>query len=64
MNLREVNLWFWLADRLPKKLIYFSFMKVMAHATTGKYESTNATEITGMEVIGRYDKDHNLHGDQ
>jgi hypothetical protein len=64
MTLREVNFWYWLVDRLPHKLVYFCFMKVMSHATTGKYSSTITTDITGMEAIERYDNDHNVHGDQ
>ncbi len=54
MKLLEVNLWYWLVDRLPKKLIYFCFMKVMVHATTGKYGNTEVPNITGMEAIKRY----------
>ena len=49
--------WYWIVDRLPKRVVYFCFMKVMAHATTGKYGSTIVPELSGMDAIQRYSDD-------
>ena len=56
-SVREVNFWYWLVSILPKSLVYFSFMHVMAHATTGKYGNTIVPELTGMDAIDRYGED-------
>lgn len=53
----EINFWYWLVSKLPKKIVYFSFMHVMAYSTTGKYSSTIAPDLTGMEAIKRYRND-------
>ena len=50
----------WLSHRLPKKLRYFTAIDVFAYATCGKYGSTNATDITAMEAIRRFEKDKKI----
>ena len=55
-----VKLWYWLVERLPKTLVYFCFMHVMAHSTTGKYGNTVAPELTGMDAIKRYGDDNGI----
>jgi len=60
MNVKEINFWYWLVKLLPKKLIYFCFMHVMAYATSGKYGTTVVPELTGMDAIKRYSKDNKI----
>ena len=60
MRNKEINFWYWLVKRLPTKLIYFSFMHVMAYSTTGKYGTTNVPELSGMDAIGRYGDDKGI----
>jgi hypothetical protein len=60
LSTREVNYWYWLVDKLPKRLVYFCSMRVMAHSTTGKYGNTIVPELTGMEAISRYGTDNGL----
>lgn len=60
MKLFEVNFWYTLVKFLPKKLVYFCFMTVMAHSTTGKYGNTVVPELSGMDAIKRYDDDYNI----
>ena len=60
MSVNTVKVWYWLVDQLPKKLIYFCFMHVMAYSTTGKYGNTIATELTSMDAIKRYGDDNNI----
>lgn len=60
LSVREINFWFWLVRRLPKRLIYFCFMHVMAKSTTGKHGNTIVPELTGMDAIDRYGTDNDL----
>ena len=60
MKNREVDFWYWVADHLPKRLVYFCFMHVMAYATTGKYGSTIVPDLTGMDAIKRYGDDKGI----
>ena len=60
MKMKEVDCCYWLVRRLPKKLIYFCFLHIMVHSTTGGYSSTNVPELTGMEASDRYGKDNGI----
>lgn len=60
LSVREVKFWYWLVHRLPKRLIYFCFMQIMAHSTTGKHGNTIVPELTGMDAIDRYGADNGL----
>ena len=57
IGMKEMNFWYWLVKKLPKKLVYFCFMHVMAYSTTGKYGNTIVPELTGMNAIDRYGND-------
>lgn len=56
------NLWLWLAQRLPKRLVYWCAIQLGAYATTGEYGMTIVPELTFMDALGRYEKGHNLGG--
>jgi hypothetical protein len=60
MTVKEVNFWYWLVDKLPNKLVYFCFLRVWNHATTGEYGSTLADKITCGSAVTRYSKDNNI----
>ena len=60
MGDKEVKFWYFLVDLLPKKIVYFCFMKVMAYSTTGKYGATIVPELSGMDAVKRYGDDHKL----
>lgn len=51
-----------LARYLPKKLIYFSAIQLVAEATSGKYGNTVVPEIGAMDAIGRYARIHAIPG--
>ena len=57
MSVTTTKLWYWLVNRLPKTLVYFCFMRVMVHSTTGKYDTTIVPELSGMDAIKRYGDD-------
>ena len=61
MGNKEVKFWYFLVGLLPKKMVYFCFMKVMAYSTTGKYGSTVVSGLSGMGAIKRYGNDHKLN---
>jgi hypothetical protein len=44
----------WVANRLPKDVIYFAAIRMWSNATTGKYGSTIVPEVTMDECIRRW----------
>jgi hypothetical protein len=44
-----------IAWRLPKRLVMWSYIRVVAHATTGQYSDTVVPEITATEALKRWD---------
>ena len=60
MKRREENFWRFLVKILPKKLMYFSYIDVVAYATTGKYSSTVVPELSAMDAVKRYGDDKNI----
>lgn len=53
-------MWLRIVRMLPKKLRYWAAIDVGAYATTGKYGNTVVPNLTLMDAIDRYGKDHNL----
>lgn len=45
----------WIANHLPRKVVYFAGIRMWAAATTGEYGNTNAVDVTADEVIRRWD---------
>jgi hypothetical protein len=56
LRLNIDNIWWWVARRLPTRLIYFSTIVLWAYGTTGKYGSTNAVSISVPEALERWNK--------
>ncbi len=52
-NLGRAVVW-----RLPERLVYWSAIRVMAHATTGKWSSQVVPELGAMEALRRWDEAH------
>lgn len=48
--------WTWLAYRMPRKLVYWCAIRLMAHATCGKYGTTIVPELSAMDALDRWDK--------
>lgn len=40
---------------LPRSIVYWSFIRVMSHATTGKFSNTDVMSLTALEVMKRWD---------
>jgi hypothetical protein len=45
----------WLAWRLPKQLVMWATIRLVAHATTGKYSSTVVPELSAMDALKRWE---------
>lgn len=50
--LEKVYLWF--AWKLPARLVYWVAVRLFAHATTGQYGETVASELTLFEAVERW----------
>jgi hypothetical protein len=49
------------ARHLPARLVFWTTMQAIAHATTGKHGSTVVPELSAMDVLKRWDEDHGIH---
>ncbi len=45
----------WLVWHLPKKVVYWSAIRLGAHATTGEYGSQNVPDLTFMDALKRWE---------
>ena len=45
--------WF-LAWRLPRKLVYFATVRLIAHATTGPYSQQVVPELSAIDALRRW----------
>lgn len=58
--MKTENVMLFLAGLMPKRLIYWCSIKLIAYSTTGKYGNTIVPELTAMEALNRYGKDHRV----
>lgn len=49
-----------IAENMPKKLVYYATIRLMAHGTSGKYEHTNVPSVRAMTVLKRWEKDKGI----
>jgi len=52
------DFWMWLAWHLPAKLVHWCHVRVVAHATTGKYSNTVVPELSAMDAGKRFYDDN------
>lgn len=52
---KKEKLQMWFAWRLPKWLVKWAAVRLMAHATTGEYGSTVVPELTAMDALKRWE---------
>ena len=45
----------WLAWHLPRYLVMWCYVRVVAHATTGSFSSTIVPELSAMDALKRWD---------
>jgi hypothetical protein len=44
----------WLAWKLPRQLVYWCAIRLIAHATQGKYSATVAPDLGAIEALKRW----------
>ena len=44
------------ADRLPRRVVYFALIRAWAYATTGKYGTTLVREVAAYKVVERWER--------
>lgn len=47
--------------KLPRKLVMWSAIRVVAHATTGKYSRQIVPKLTAMDALNRWDDTDNSY---
>lgn len=47
-----------LAWHLPRQLVYWCFIRVASHGTTGPYDNTSPCDLTVAVAAQRWDKTH------
>lgn len=45
-----------LAWKLPRRLVMWCFVRVVAHATAGEWGNSSPTEVNTMEALNRWEK--------
>ena len=48
------KIWMKIAWKLPHNLVYFCTIRVIAHATAGKYSNTVVPELKVMDALDRW----------
>jgi len=52
---RKTEKWMlWVVWRLPKRLVMWCAIRVMANATTGQYSNQVVPELTAMDALTRW----------
>ena len=54
-RVKSEKFWLWFVWLLPKNLIMWATIRLLSHATTGKYGDTIVPELTAMEALKRWE---------
>lgn len=55
------RIWTWIAWRLPRPLVKWCAIRLMAHATTGPYSHQIVPELRAMDALQRWVTEHDNH---
>lgn len=44
----------WIADRLPRRIVYFVTMRLWTHAISGRFRHTDVADLTVGEALHRW----------
>jgi len=56
MEIIKEKFWTWLAWHLPKKLVYWASVRLIANATMGKYSSQDVTTLQAWVALERWEE--------
>lgn len=48
------RVWMWIAWHLPRTLVMWAAVRLMAWATTGEYSNTVVPDLTAMDALKRW----------
>jgi len=46
----------WVAWKLPRRIVYWAAIRLMAHATRGPWSSQEVPSLLGMDALKRWDR--------
>lgn len=46
--------WLWLAYRLPRRLVYWAGIRLIANATNGEYKNQTVPDLAAMDALHRW----------
>ena len=46
--------WLWLANRMPRQLVYWCLIRALAHATTGRWSEQRVCDVKAKDVVNRW----------
>ena len=49
------RLYKWIAWRLPKKLVYWCAIRLLSHATQGKWGNQEVPKLLAMDALNRWE---------
>ena len=49
----------WIAWKLPKRIVMWATIRLIAHATQGPYSKTDVTSLEAMEALSRWKIEYN-----
>jgi hypothetical protein len=55
-NQQKDNFWLWLARHMPKKLVYWCAIVLMAHATTGENSNVETSTLTCIDALKSWER--------
>ena len=53
--MKTEDAWMWIAWKMPRKLVYWCAIRLMAHATTGDHGHHIVPEVTCLDALNRWD---------
>lgn len=53
----EDEVWRWLANHLPRRLVYFAGMRLWIHGTWGKYSDTEVPSLLMVDALKRWEEE-------
>lgn len=56
LRTKREKLVMWFIRKLPKWIIYRSFIRLWAHGTSGKYGATSPDDLTWQEALNRWEE--------
>lgn len=60
IQLTRCHFWQKVARYLPKKLLYYAYIKVVAEMTSGKFARVNVNDLKTMDVLKMFEDHHKL----